>query len=418
MHAVVINEVTKKFKVYENKKSTLKEKIISFNKDKYKEYRALNKVSLSVEKGETLALLGRNGSGKSTLLKLISRILYPDDGSIEVNGRMSSLLELGAGFHPDFTGRENIYMNASILGLSKKEIDKKLESIIKFSELEEYIDTPVKTYSSGMYMRLAFSVAISVEPEILLVDEVLAVGDTSFQNKCISKLKELKGLGTTIIIVTHDNSMVEKLCDRAAWLDNGELVEIGPPREIIIQYLDRVAKLDNERLIRENEVLTPNDEGKDKEIITDNNETVIPQRWGNKKIELVNVVFYDRFGIEKKVFKTNDFMEIRIEYQVNDVYDNVVFGIGIYSSDNICCYGTNTDIEHLTFKTIPPNGYMCFSIEKLNLLAGKYLLDIAIHKDNGEPYDYFSKKYSFQIATDINEIGIARQPHIWNINGK
>jgi ABC-type polysaccharide/polyol phosphate transport system ATPase subunit len=412
MYAIEINDVSKIFRLYKNKNSTLKERIITLNRNNYQEYKALYKISLNVNKGETIALLGRNGSGKSTLLKLISRILYPDSGQIKVNGRISSLLELGAGFHPDFTGRENIFMNASILGLSKKEINEKLESIIKFSELEDYIDTPVKTYSSGMYMRLAFSVAISVEPEILLIDEVLAVGDNAFQNKCINKLKELKGKGTTIVIVTHDNSMVEKLCDRAAWLENGKLVDTGSPKEIVMKYLDRVARQENERLMNEEQ---PNNE---LEPESDNNENVNPQRWGNNKINIVNVKFYDYEGNEKKVFQTNEYMEIKIEYKVNQNFDNVVFGIGIYSKDNICCYGTNTDIDHQKYKSLPKNGYMSFVIENLNLLSGEYLLDIAIHKDDGEPYDYISKTIYFQVISNLPEIGIARQTHNWKLTDK
>ena len=238
-YAILVNHVTKKFKVYYDKPNTLKERLVFWNKSKGEERTVLKDINVKIGKGETVALIGVNGSGKSTLLKLMTKIIYPNKGQIKTKGKLTSLLELGAGFHEDFTGRENIYFNASIFGLTKKEIDARVDDIIKFSELEEFIDNPVRTYSSGMYMRLAFSVAINVEADILLIDEILAVGDQHFQEKCFNKLKELKESGKTIVIVSHSLEAVKDLCDRAIWIYEGHVEKDGNTKEVIDAYLEK-----------------------------------------------------------------------------------------------------------------------------------------------------------------------------------
>ena len=238
--AIKVDNVSKDFKLYYDKAHTLKEKILFFskkNKDKNDILHVLKNINIEIEKGESVALIGTNGSGKSTLLKLMTKIIYPNKGKITTNGKLTSLLELGAGFHEDFTGRENIYFNASIFGLTKKEIDDRIDEIIEFSELGDFIDNPVRTYSSGMYMRLAFSVAINVQAEILLIDEILAVGDQHFQDKCFSKLIQLKESGKTIVIVTHSIEQVQKFCDRAIWLYKGEIRKDGKVKEVLDEYL-------------------------------------------------------------------------------------------------------------------------------------------------------------------------------------
>lgn len=237
-YAVIVNHVTKRFKLYYDKPSTLKERLVFWNRKKPEERTVLDDINLKIKKGESVALIGVNGSGKSTLLKLMTKIIYPTKGKITTHGKLTSLLELGAGFHPDFTGRENIYFNASIFGLTKKEIDNKLDDIIKFSELEEFIDNPVRTYSSGMYMRLAFAVAINVEADILLIDEILAVGDQHFQEKCFAKLHELKKSGKTIVIVSHSLDSVKDLCDRAIWINEGHIAMDGDTEKVIKKYLE------------------------------------------------------------------------------------------------------------------------------------------------------------------------------------
>ena len=240
-NAIEIRNMSKYFKIDHNGTNTLKEKLLFWKRRKIECHQVLNRISLNIKKGETVALIGTNGSGKSTLLKLMTKIIYPNNGTIETNGKLSSLLELGAGFHPDFTGRENIYFNAAIFGLTRKEIDARVDDIIAFSELEEYIDNPIRTYSSGMYMRLAFSVAINVDAEILLIDEILAVGDQHFQDKCYEKLRELRDAGKTIVIVTHALDVVKQLCHRAIWIYKGNFQLDGDPTYVIEEYLNQVA---------------------------------------------------------------------------------------------------------------------------------------------------------------------------------
>ena len=236
-YAIEVKDMTKNFKIYSDKPSTLKERLVFWNKNNKEIRSVLKNINLNINKGETVALIGTNGSGKSTLLKLMTKIIYPTKGSIKTNGKLTSLLELGAGFHPDFTGRENIYFNASIFGLTKDEIESRMDDIISFSELEEFIDNPIRTYSSGQYMRLAFSIAINVDADILLIDEILAVGDQHFQDKCFAKLKELKESNKTIIIVTHNLYQVKELCTRAVWIYNGEIRMDGNPENIVEEYL-------------------------------------------------------------------------------------------------------------------------------------------------------------------------------------
>ncbi len=237
-YKIIVDNVYKTFNVYLDKANTLKEKILFlFSRNRKEKREVLKGINLKIKEGEVVALIGTNGSGKSTLLKLMTKIIYPNKGTIKINGKLTSLLELGAGFHPDFSGRENIYFNASIFGLTKKEIDNRLEQIIEFSELGTYIDNPVRTYSSGMYMRLAFSIAINVDADILLFDEVLSVGDEHFQNKCLEKMKELKDEGKTMVFVSHSMESVKRLCDRAIWLRNGKIEMDGNTNEVVDEYV-------------------------------------------------------------------------------------------------------------------------------------------------------------------------------------
>ena len=239
--AIKVSHMTKNFKLYSDKPNTLKERLVRGWKNKTEVRTVLKDINLEIKKGETVALIGVNGSGKSTLLKLMTKIIYPNKGTLKTYGKLTSLLELGAGFHPDFTGRENIYFNAAIFGLTRQEIDARLQSIIDFSELGDFIDSPVRTYSSGMYMRLAFSVAINVDAEILLIDEILAVGDQHFQEKCFAKLEELAKSNMTIVIVSHSLDSIRKLCNRAIWINNGEVAMDGEADKVIETYLKECA---------------------------------------------------------------------------------------------------------------------------------------------------------------------------------
>lgn len=244
---IMVDEVYKKFRNYADKSNNLKDKLIHHDRNKFDEYWVLKGLSFSVKKGEAVGLIGCNGCGKSTTLKLLTKIIYPDKGKININGRVSSLLELGAGFHPDLSGYENIYLNSAVFGLTRREIDKRIDEIIRFSELRDYIHNPIRTYSSGMYMKLAFSVAINVDADILLIDEILGVGDVSFQKKCFEKLLEIKKSGTTIVIVSHSTNQIEKICDRSIWLENGSIKMQGQPIEVHNEYLDI---MEDRRLVR------------------------------------------------------------------------------------------------------------------------------------------------------------------------
>ena len=437
-NVIEVKNITKKFKVFLDKGYTLKELALFSKRRKYEERNVLNGISFEVKKGEAIGLIGRNGCGKSTTLKLLTKIMYPDSGTIEMRGRVSSLIELGAGFHPDMSGRQNIYTNASIFGLTRAEIDKRLDDIIAFSELEEFIDNPVRTYSSGMYMRLAFSVAISVDADILLIDEILGVGDQAFQQKCFDKLKSIKAQGTSIVIVSHALGQIEEICSRSLWIHEGKIIAEGSPREIHPRYLDfmgdhreQVVEKEIERQRQKEEQETKETEIKEKESkealekeeldknVVQTIEAVdekTKERWGNGKARINEVFFLDQDGKEKNVFRTGDFMAIKVTYNVRKKVEDAILGIGIFRADGIRCYGTNTKIDKLQTINLTQDGEYVINICKLNLMPGEYVLDVAIEAGLNEPIDYFTRAKHFNILSKIQDIGICRLDHEWDIN--
>ena len=340
-NAIEVNGITKNFKVYYDKGSELKERMLFWKRNKYENRTVLDNISFSVKKGEAIGLIGKNGCGKSTTLKLLTKIIYPNSGNIEMSGRVSSLIELGAGFHPDMSGRENIYTNASIFGLTKKEIDERLDDIIEFSELRQFIDNPVRTYSSGMYMRLAFSVAINVDADILLIDEILAVGDANFQAKCFNKLREIKANGTTIVIVSHSLGQIEQICDRSIWIKNGHIEMEGKPKDVHLQYLDymnqermeqaereqiRQAKLERERMEKE----------KEEERIK-RERAKVNSRYGSKDAVFTEIHMLNEQGEESRIFRTGEKMILDLHYRVDNKVTDAVFGFGIFRNDALWC---------------------------------------------------------------------------------
>lgn len=421
MAAIIVKNVTKQFRIYKEKNSTLKERFLYARRTKYSEFLALDNVSLTINKGETIGLIGKNGSGKSTLLKMMTKILYPDQGTIRVEGRVSSLLELGAGFHPDFSGRENIYMNASILGLSKKEIDDRMDDIIRFSELEEFIDHPIRSYSSGMYMRLAFSVAINVEPDVLLVDEVLAVGDASFQRKCLKRLRDLKRRGVTIVFVSHDLGVMERLCDKIYWINDGIIKEEGDPKRCIDAYLAYMHLQEEHRHFEEESMIEMKENLQSTGEISPTSDTIgidsefLGERWGTKEVEIINIRMKDKDGNERFVLHTGDAVQISMDYVIRQRPESIVFGVGFFTLENICCYGTNTFIEKIKMDNLPLKGRMLFTISDVNLLPGTYRLDVAAHSDDGVPYDYQRNSMEFEVRSLVEDIGITRIPHKWEL---
>lgn len=395
--AIVIKDVQKKFRVFYDKGQSFKEILLFKNRSHYEERTVLNGISLTVKKGEAIGLVGHNGCGKSTLLKLMTRILYPDNGSISISGRVSSLIELGAGFHPDMSGRENIYTNAAIFGLTKKEIDKRLNDIISFSELEEFIDNPVRTYSSGMYMRLAFSVAINVDADVLLIDEILAVGDANFQAKCFNRLQEIKASGTTIVIVSHALAQIEQICDRTVWINDGKICAEGAPRDIHPVYLEFMGKN-----MRDTESAN---------LIASNN-----TRWGNQNIKIKEVKVLDEEGNDGKAIATGSKVTFTIDYEMVKKTENVVFGIAIYRVDGIHCYGVNTMIDGLPAITVDSDGSYSITIDKLQLLPGEYILDVSIENTDAVPVDYYKNARRFVTFSPVLDAGCFRLEHTWKIN--
>lgn len=420
-NAIEVYNVTKSFRVYYDKGNQLKEKLLFKNRNRYENRQVLNNISFSVKKGEAIGLIGHNGCGKSTTLKLLTKIIYPDAGMIEMRGRVSSLIELGAGFHPDMSGRENIYTNAAIFGLSRKEIDERVDDIIRFSELEEFIDNPVRTYSSGMYMRLAFSVAINVDADILLIDEILAVGDAGFQTKCFNRLKEIKASGTTIVIVSHSMGQIEQICDKSYWIHNGEIKASGNPREIHPQYMDyigeermiiakREAEAEKEKTTEsENIPDAINEEGEADEIGKDKNK----DRWGSHDAMMTDIRLLNEKNQKHNAFMTGEELKIQIKYKVKRVVKDAVFGIGIFRIDGTQCYGTNTRIDKLPTYNLEKDGEITIVIDQMQLLSGKYWIDLAIEEGVGIPVDYYRKALYFEVFSKIEDVGVARLEHKW-----
>jgi ABC-type polysaccharide/polyol phosphate transport system ATPase subunit len=371
---------------------------------------ALDRVNFQVNEGTAFGVIGENGSGKSTLLKIITGIAKPTSGNVSVQGKVSALIELGAGFHPEISGRENVFINGIMLGLSKKEIVKKFDDIVRFAQLEDFIDAPVKTYSSGMYMRLGFSIAINVNPDVLLIDEVLAVGDASFVPKCLDRIDDFRRRNKTILFVSHDLSTVEKICDRVLWLKEGKMQMIAEPKRAIDAYLQDIAEMQEEDF--EFRQKTIEDEVEKEEEAEDRREG----RWGKKEIEITKVRMKNLEGKEKHVFFPDEGMTIEIDLVAKSRIEDFVFGIGIFNSQGINCYGTNTNSEEFKPLSIDGRGKVICRIEKLSLINGTYYLDVAAHKIDGYPYDYHSNMYTFMISSLHKDVGIFRPEHSWSFS--
>ena len=402
MSAIEVKKVRKKFRLHYDKARSLKDLFLFRRKDRYEDRWVLKGVDFTAEKGEAIGLIGHNGCGKSTLLKLMTRIMYPDGGNIALTGRVSSLIELGAGFHPDMTGRENIYINAAIFGLTKKEIDARLEAIIAFSELQAFIDNPVRTYSSGMYMRLAFAVAINVDAEILLVDEILAVGDANFQKKCFDKLVSLKAEGVTIVIVSHDMNAIERICDRVVWVNDGLVVKQGAPKPVIMAYLEFMAQR-QEEINRAMQSLESAAEKEKQE----------PEK--TQAVEVTGVRMLDRKGRETVLLAVSDVASILISYQIKAPVESLGFSVGFYAQDGRLCFQTSTFTDGVERKPGAPGtkGEIRLEIDSMCLIEGGYWLDVAAISRDGFPYDYQERKFTFNTTSPVQDTGVCRLPHRW-----
>lgn len=439
--AIEVSRVSKIYRRFSHRKqfATLKSALLTRSLIKNlrpdETFTALNDISLTVPKGRTLGVIGRNGSGKSTLLKLVAGITKPSTGTVRVEGRISALIELGAGFHPEISGRENVFINGIMLGLTKREVAQRFDEIVEFAEMQEFIDAPVKTYSSGMYMRLGFAVAIHVDPEVLLVDEVLAVGDEGFTHKCLDKFGEFKRRGKTILLVTHSLGMVERFCDEALWLDAGRIKGSGDPKRIVGAYLTDIEQ-------REEQELAAGDararESATVAVTAARSETAAPKpddpvetgsepadmfrategRWGSREVEITGVTLVGGDGEAGHVFQSGERMDLRIQIRAPLPVDDFVVGVGIFNAEGICCYGTNTSLEELTSKRLSGDAEATFSIESLDLVEGTYKLDVAVHKLDGYPYDYHRLLYTFRVKSRTKDVGIYRPRHSWRFSGE
>jgi ABC-type polysaccharide/polyol phosphate transport system ATPase subunit len=395
---------------------------------------ALRGVSFQVPKGCTYGLIGRNGSGKSTLLKCVAGISRPNNGTITVDGRISALIELGAGFHPEISGRENIFINGIMLGLSKKEVQKRFDEIVEFAELQDFIDAPVKTYSSGMYMRLGFAVAIHVDPEVLLIDEVLAVGDQGFTLKCLDKFAEFRRRNKTILLVTHSLDLVEKFCDQALWLDKGQTKAEGEPKRVVAAYIIDVEKGEEQELSKAESARLaasarggtgagdagvaarlPDNPVESGEAPADMFKAT-EGRWGTRELEITGVTLLGEDGRPGHVFQYGEAVRVKMNVRAHHPLKDFVFGFGIFNADGVCCYGTNTNLEELQPEEISGDGEVTFEIDSLKLVEGTYRLDLAAHKLDGYPYDYHRLLYSFRVKSRTKDVGIYRPDHRWRFS--
>lgn len=430
--AIRISDLNKVYQRYSHQKQfrTLKSALLTGNLIQElrpdETFTALSGVTFNVRQGSTFAVIGRNGSGKSTLLKVMAGITKPTSGFVEVNGRVSALIELGAGFHPEISGRENVFINGIMLGLSKKELNRLFDEIVEFAELEDFIDAPVKTYSSGMYMRLGFAVAIHVNPDILLIDEVLAVGDAAFVHKCVDKISEFRRRKKTILLVTHSLAMVEKMADEALWLDDGKVQLRGDPKKVVDAYLAQVTTRDEEVLaaatakatgeFSEAEPKTESESGP--ESIREEIEPVSAfkrekGRWGSREIEITQVSLLGDDGQPRHVFQTGEPVTIRLEVKTTGTLRDFVFGFAVFNADGVCCYATNTDIEKFTPEKFSGTGEVRLVLERLQLIEGSYFLDVAAHQRDGYPFDYHRALYTFRVDSRIKDQGVYRPTHRW-----
>jgi lipopolysaccharide transport system ATP-binding protein len=374
---------------------------------RYEEFWALQNISLSVKPGEVLGIIGPNGAGKSTLLKVVARVLRPTRGRVQIRGRISPLLELGAGFDPELTGRENVYLNSAILGYSKLNIDKRFDRIVDFAGLHDFIDAPVRTYSTGMAARLGFAVATDVRPEILIVDEILGVGDAEFQTKSFERIQSFQAEGTTILLVSHSLDRIQEMCSRAIWLDHGQLMLAGTAENVVGRYLEMTSATEEERLAKASEQTDDEKES----------------RWGSYRAEIKAVRFTDENGKPKSIFQTGQTLVLNIEYVFHEDIKAPVFGMAIHRNDGVHVTGPNTGQVGIKRNISKGSGAISYTIPNLSLLEGLYHVSVAIvNEDDTEMFDFHDRSYPFRVAnmgSDCQEIfGLATMQGHWRFEDR
>ncbi len=421
--AVVARGVAKVYRRYlhKNQFKTLKSALLqgslisALSEDET--FTALHDVSFEVPKGCTFGVIGENGSGKSTLLKLMAGITKPTRGTLSVEGRISALIELGAGFHPEISGRENVAINGIMLGLTRREVDDRFEDIVDFAELQAFIDAPVKTYSSGMYARLGFAVAIHADPDVLLIDEVLAVGDEAFTRKCLDKIGEFRRRGKTILIVTHSLGLVEKMCDEVLWLRAGTTADAGDPKRVVDAYLTYVAGGEEKHLARDRAETASAGEAPPSSPAEGGGEGYREGRWGSREMEITAVRLLDDRGAVRHVYVPGEAMTVVLTVEAHTRLEDFVFGVGLFTTDGVSVYGTNTHIEEHLPRSARGGGEVRLVLQDLRLVEGTYLLDLAVHRRDGTPYDYHRGLHSFRMKSRVKDVGVYRPVHRWEFSG-
>jgi ABC-type polysaccharide/polyol phosphate transport system ATPase subunit len=376
-----LEDVSVEYRAPQERIGTFKEYVIRLLEGKIKQqrFKALNGVNLEVNRGEVFGLIGPNGAGKSTLLKLVARVLRPTRGRVLVMGHVAPLLEVGAGFHPELTGRENIYLNGAMLGFSRQEMHEKFPRIVEFSELGDFIDAPLRTYSSGMSARLGFAVATDTQPDILIVDEILSVGDVAFQHKSFERIQAIKAQGATILLVSHTMSTIETMCQRAAWLHHGQIVSMGTAKEVVDRYLGRIYDEETAQLIEES------------------NRGYLPTA-GNDHIQIKQVKILNSQDNEQHIFYTGEPMKVQIEYTAYQPISSLEVGIAIHRQDGVHITGPNTAFDDLDIKAEPGTGGVVYSIPSISLLDGLYTITVAlVNRDGNFIMDYHDRYYSFRV---------------------
>jgi ABC-2 type transport system ATP-binding protein len=375
--AVRVDGVSKRFRLYHDRNQSLKATLLRGGRARYEDFWALRDIDFAIPEGTSFGLVGENGSGKSTLLKCVARILQPEQGAITVTGRMSALLELGAGFHPELSGRDNVFLNGSILGMRRADIERRFDDIVEFSGLERFIDTPVKNYSSGMYVRLGFAVAINTDPDVLLVDEILAVGDEQFQRRCNERFADLRAAGKTIVVVSHSLNAVRTICDSVAWLDHGELREVGPAGKVIDRYLDEV-HVDRTDL---------GDAG---------------SRWGSGEAQLTALELLGADGAPATQVHTGDAVRFRLHYEAHERIERPVFGLALHTVSGVHVTGPNTREAGVEPEAIDGTGWVDLVVDPLLLLPGTYDLSAAITDRAGlHTFDYRHQAVRFDVEPGV-----------------
>lgn len=397
--AIIVSDLRKVFRLPHEKKNTFYELITGiFKHNGHEDFVALKNINFTVKKGEAVGIIGENGSGKSTLLKIITNILRPSKGSVKINGKITSFLELGVGFQPNLTVKENVYLYGAVMGFSDREIDTKIEEILNFSGLKRFEDAKLKNLSSGMQVRIAFATAIQTNPEILLMDEVLAVGDMEFQQKCLDIFQRYIKDKKTIVFVSHDLGSVRKFCSKTLLLRHGEQIAFGDTNEIIDKY-----------------VYGTNNHSENKKKIDTQNEKIEDKktRWGDKKVEIIDVRLIDKFGRKNTFFNSEDPMTVQIDYNINLPINDLIIGIAIYSDNNILCYGTNTEIQKFLPDNTTGKKEVRLIMRKLIMMEGKFYLTVAAHSKEHIPYDWLDKQFSFNIIKKGNNVGLFEIPCEW-----